>query len=152
MAEDQWQSAKGSEITVIWKEKQHGFEVEGYLFDMKHNQGPKNNSSVYTLKKENGEKEAFWGSAVLDDQIQQIPMGTYMKIKYEGLVAPKKNPSGPKYHSFEVFFSANKTIDMSANDANVQDSPGEQPQGSPAQGSTAPAAGAAVGEDDDLPF
>lgn len=155
MAQDEWQSMRGSEISFKWQEKQAGFEIVGYLFDMQHNQGPKQNSSVYTLKQENGENIAFWGSAVLDDQIQKVPMGSFIKVIYEGKKEPKKS-SGQPYHSFEVMLHPTKKLDMSANPNTGASDAVEQPQqAAPAQEAPAQApqgAAAVVDEEDDLPF
>ena len=105
---------------------------------------------MYTLKQENGEKIAFWGSAVLDDQFSKFGIGTYCKVVYNGKVKAKNSSS--QYHSFEVMYDDSDVIDMSAGDSNVQDSPVEQPQAgvsnTPAQNQTAPA----TEPEDDLPF
>lgn len=79
----------------IWdKEK----PIEGKLTKTEENVGP-NLSRMYTFETTDGEVKV-WGSTVLDDKLVGVPVGTYVKIAYEGKV---KSAKGTSYHSYKVF-------------------------------------------------
>lgn len=133
-----WKSAKGAEVSFKWDEKDAGFAVEGYFFDLNEGVGSKGNSTIYTLKQDNGEKVSFWGSAVLDDQFSKFGIGTYCRVEYQG---KKQSKGGANYHSFLVQYDDSDIMDLSANDNKVQESPVEQ---------TAPAQTSSPVDDEDL--
>lgn len=124
-----WKSAKGADISFKWDEKNAGDSIEGYFFDVQENQGTDGNSTIYTLKQENGENLSFWGSAVLNDQFSKFGIGTYCMVTYNG---KKKSKTGKGYHSFTVQYDDSDIMDLSANDPAVQNSPVEEPQEAPA--------------------
>ena len=98
--ERQFKSLKnsGGDINVKWDGEP--FDIEGYYTSITENTGSKQNSTIYKLKKEDGNELIFWGSAVLDDQMTKVELGDYIMIKYLGKA---KSKAGSLYHIFEVF-------------------------------------------------
>lgn len=74
--------------------------LEGEYLQCESNIGP-NKSKLYTVKTESGEEVKAWGSTVLDDKLMGVPIGTFVKIEYEGKLKGKK---GNEYHGYKVFF------------------------------------------------
>ena len=73
--------------------------LEGKLVKIEHNIGP-NESTMYTIEKDNGEEVKVWGSTVLDDRFMGVSVNTYVKVTYEGKAKSKK---GTYYHNYKVF-------------------------------------------------
>jgi hypothetical protein len=98
MARD-WQSMKESQdINVKWETK--GQEIEGTYKKVLEGQGKQQNSCVYTIETEEGVSQSFWGTKVLDDQLSNVEIGSYIKVIYKGKVKAKSG--GMQYHDFEV--------------------------------------------------
>jgi len=161
--ERQWQSAKAESVNHKWETV--GQEIEGYLVDVKEEQGQQKNSTVFTLKTDSNEKISFWGSKVLDDQMSKVEIGVYVKIKYLGKTKPTKSSMQP-YHNFEVFFDDSDILDLSevdSSDAEPVAAPAyKEPKAEAPKPSAVRQARPAVAEpvasdpfadaDDDLPF
>lgn len=75
-------------------------ELVGELLEIKENQGPKKNSKVYSLQKEDGEIVQFWGSKMIDDNLFPDDCGTKIKIVYSGKVRLK---NGNNMRQYDVF-------------------------------------------------
>jgi hypothetical protein len=99
-------SLKG-EINQSFKEK--GQTLDGVYVETKTNQGPKGNSCVHSVKKDDGEMANFWGSMAMDDMISKCKIGDYIRIEYKGLV---KSKAGNDYHDWEVFKDAERSVAM----------------------------------------
>lgn len=87
-----------SEDDTIW-DKDATRVLEGKLVKIETNVGP-NESTLYTIKKDDNEEVKVWGSTVLDDRFLGIPEGTYVRVNYEGL---KKGKNGKSYHNYKVY-------------------------------------------------
>jgi len=75
-------------------------ELVGELLEIKENQGPKKNSKVYSLQKEDGEIVQFWGSKMIDDNLFLEDCGTKIKIEFLGKVRLK---NGNNMNQFNVY-------------------------------------------------
>lgn len=131
----EWQSMKESQdINVKWEKA--GQEVEGTYKKVLDGQGKQQNSFVYTIETEEGVVQSFWGTKVLDDQLSNVEIGSYIKVVYKGKVKAKSG--GMQYHDFEVL------VDTST--AGIQEAPATT-------GTEQPADAFAGGEaDDDDPW
>jgi len=99
MAERKWKENNvRSEDDTIW-DKEAEPTLEGKLSKIETGVGA-NESTLYTIKKDNDTEVKVWGSTVLDDRFLGIPTGTYVKVTYEGL---KKSKNGKGYHNYKVF-------------------------------------------------
>lgn len=97
MADQDWQEAGNSGDSITW-------DKEGTLIGtykrMKTDVGA-NGSNLYELQVED-ETYAVWGSAVLDNKFEQIPVGSMVKIESLGKqLNPKTNR---EYNDFKVLF------------------------------------------------
>lgn len=81
----------------VWKPENEGDEIEGKLVSKKMDVGP-NESNVYYLDKE-GEQKMVWGSTVLDQRMDFIDVGDYVRITYKGT---QKNNKGQDVKIFKV--------------------------------------------------
>ena len=82
----------------MWDWESDGEKVEGELIKVETGVG-KNESNVYTIKAEDGEV-GIWGTAVLDNRLSELELGTKVQIIYKG---NKKNPeSGRVFKDFSV--------------------------------------------------
>lgn len=97
---EEWQKVS-SDYNDMWDpESSLGItEISGKLVDIRENVGA-NNSNIYTLEQENGEKISFWGNTVLDGKFKTIELGTFCKVEFLGRVKGKNNRD---YKSFDVF-------------------------------------------------
>lgn len=84
--------AKNTQLAV-------GDSVEGVYVGIKQNVGP-NNSNIYVLQAESGERVGVWGSTVIDARMETIAIGTGVAIEYTGLKSPKSG--GKPYKDFYV--------------------------------------------------
>jgi len=82
----------------LWKPAA-GEEICGKFIGVEHNEGKEMNK-VYHLKKEKSRNVKFFGSVVLDGLMRGIPLGTSLKIIYNGL---ESNPDGNDYKKWKVF-------------------------------------------------
>ena len=94
--------------TDVMSFKTEGQELIGYLKGTQLNQGKDNNSDVHTIESESGEMISFWGTQIINEQIEKVSIGAYIKIVYLGLQQPKKE-GGRAYHNFEVFEDSEKS-------------------------------------------
>lgn len=96
--------------------------LEGKLVKIEHNIGP-NESTMYTVKRDDDTETKIWGSTVLDDRFLGVPQGTYVRVTYEGL---KKGKAGKSYHNYRVFIdedSAPEPIDQRFVDEREENEP-----------------------------
>lgn len=94
-----------------WKEAQ---ELAGRIWDFETDKeliglyvsheekvGP-NESHMYTIELQGGERVSVWGNTVLDGKFKVVPMGAEVKINYLGKVNnPKTNR---QYKNFTLFY------------------------------------------------
>lgn len=96
MADRNWKE-KVLDNGDVWNKED---PLEGELIKVESDVGPKK-SMMYTLKTDD-DVIKVWGSTVLDDKLLGVPIGTYIKLEYDGL---KPGKSGNSYHSFRVFIN-----------------------------------------------
>ena len=137
MSERNWVSQKqGDEINVQWTEA--GQSIEGFYVKKSENCGTKQDSNIFSLKTEKGESLSFWGTKVLDDQMEKVEFGSYVKIDYLGKL--KAKTGGMSYHAFEVF--------VDASTAGVTQAPAAAPKAAASPVAAKQAPKAAVASDD----
>lgn len=71
--------------------------LEGSYIGVKSDIGP-NNANKYTLELDDGTQVEIWGSTVLDDKMQNVDRGSYVRIEYLG----KRKGRHAYYHDFSV--------------------------------------------------
>lgn len=99
--DDEWKEISLDE-TAVWDRKE---PIEGELISVKDNVGP-NSAMMYTLKTKDG-TVSIWGSTVLDNKFEHVPVGVIVRIEPQGLV--KSEASGRSYQDYKVFFKDTKT-------------------------------------------
>ena len=106
--QDEWQEAKGNsvetDVIADWSKAPEGHELIGYFIDKATGLG-ENGSTLFVIETAEGKKVGVWGSTVLDERMNQVPVNAKTKITYLG----KKNSQkgGRSYHTFEVKFNPN---------------------------------------------
>tara|TARA_Y100000310_G_scaffold105453_1_gene103925 strand:- start:113 stop:445 length:333 start_codon:yes stop_codon:yes gene_type:complete len=81
---------------AVWKPQNEGDSIEGVLV----NEEPKTQdlSAMYSI--ENAEGQVLvWGSAVLDDRMQYVNVGSKVRITFKGMT---KNKKGQNVKLFKV--------------------------------------------------
>lgn len=130
-----------------------GEAIQGYKVGLRENVGL-NGSSMHEFKLTQGEHKgelvSIWGSALLDERLEIVPMGAETRITFLGIRDPKK-PGGRQYMDFKVEFDATSKIPMEeVAAAKVAVAGAPERQGTDffapgeGQGATAPAAPAAA--------
>lgn len=82
----------------IWK-PETGEEIEGMLQEIRRDVGP-NHSNIYVLETTNGLMD-IWGSAVLDQELPKISVGTNVKIKFVG--EKTNSGTGRTFRAFNIW-------------------------------------------------
>lgn len=80
-----------------WKPEKDGDNIEGELTAKKTHIGV-NDSNLYHLKKDDV-VTSIWGSKVLDQRLELVEVGTYVRITYKGT---EKNKKGQDVKIFKV--------------------------------------------------
>jgi len=79
--------------------------LEGTYIGKDINQGRKKDQNIYHVKKKDtGEMVKFWGTTVLNDGMNNVPIGHVLYIVYSGLVPSQSG--GNSYHKFDVLAQA----------------------------------------------
>lgn len=95
MADRKWREIVLGSNEDVWDKSK---PVEGYFVKTEQNMGAKKNSNLYSIKTTDGIVKV-WGSTVLDDKLDNVDSGSYVKIEYDGM---KKSGSGSDYHLYSV--------------------------------------------------
>lgn len=81
-----------------------GVTLEGTYISKLEGQGQKSNSTVHTVRTEDGDQK-FWGSTVLDDKLKEVEdtvgFGRAVRITYLGKATSK---TGTSYKAWDVEF------------------------------------------------
>jgi len=101
--------ATGADISHEQSQRMGLSQIAGWVYAKNEDVG-KNNSKTYYLKTESGAEVSVWGTSVLDSQMDDVQIGTWVRIVWLGKKAPKKDPRGPHYHDFEVFEDTDKPM------------------------------------------
>jgi hypothetical protein len=87
------------EITPeVWKPEKEGDSCNGELVRKEVDVGP-NKSRLYYLKGEDGDQFSVWGSTVLDNRMDFVNLGDYIRITYKGT---QKNKRGQDTKIYKV--------------------------------------------------
>ena len=70
-----------------------------------------NKSNVYTILKEDGEQDKFWGTTVLDGRLSNIQPNELIKVAFMGYAT---GGSGKRFKNFEVFIDVPEGEDIPA--------------------------------------
>lgn len=92
---------KKVEQAEFWKPEKPNDSVEGIFVEVATDVGP-NNSKLYTLEQEDGERISIWGSTVLDTRMKNVQAGEEVKILYKG-IGYSNTRKGATYKDFEVY-------------------------------------------------
>ena len=98
MVNQNWKRVEVSQ-TPAWEPNKEK-EVSGVLKQVKTKVGP-NESNLYVLKREGKEDIAVWGSTVIDSRMEDIELGSEVKIVFLGEATSEK--TGRNYKNFEVY-------------------------------------------------
>ena len=98
MENNNWKKVEVSQ-TPAWDPNQEK-EVAGILKQVKTKVGP-NESNLYVLKREGKEDIAVWGSTVIDSRMEDIELGSEVKIVFLGEATSEK--TGRNYKNYEVY-------------------------------------------------
>jgi hypothetical protein len=82
----------------VWKYEKEGDSIFGVLIHKEPRDEANELSARYYLENESG-KTMVWGSAVLDDRLKLIEIGTPLRITYKG---KQKNSKGRDMNIFKV--------------------------------------------------
>lgn len=82
-----------------WKPESDGDSITGVLINIENDVGA-NNSKLYTLEVES-KPTNIWGSAVLDQRMVGIKVGTLIRITFKGLGEPTFGKQAPKIFKVE---------------------------------------------------
>ena len=87
-------------------------EIEGVLEKIAADVG-ENDSTMYTLIMESGERQNVWGSTTMDQRILESDIGNFCRIQFEGMA---KNPkTGRKFKDIQVYWEAEPVDERVAN-------------------------------------
>ena len=89
----------------VW-DKKNPNPLEGKLIKIETSLG-EYKSNLYTVETKD-KSLSIWGNTVLDDKLLGVPLGTYIKLEYEGLKPSKR---GKDYHSYKVFIDMDSVPD-----------------------------------------
>jgi len=100
MATDNWNEAKeaNAQSDKTWDQKE---PLIGQFLGTKSDVGP-NNSEMHNFRDDNGENIGVWGSAVLDNKMKDVPVGSRTKVEFLG---KKENPkTNREFKDYSVVF------------------------------------------------
>lgn len=117
-----WKEVGGQSQLDMWDEVAEK-SIEGIYTEKRSHIG-KNNSNIYVIKLSDGNSKGVWGSTVLDGRFENIPVGSEVRIVFNGKVSGKDARGA--YKSYSVFMKEATT--------------------------PAPSTSKAVGTDSDVPF
>jgi hypothetical protein len=91
--EQEWETVERG----IWKPAIYGDKIEGKYIEKKENLGP-NKSNAYLLQTDEG-VFLVWGTAILDDRMNAVNIGDFIRVTYKGT---NKNGKGQNVKIFLV--------------------------------------------------
>ena len=109
---DKWKTIEPG----IWKPEKEGDNIIGALINKEPRNEQASLSAKYYLENEDG-TWLVWGSAVLDDRMQYVKVGSKVKITFEGKTKNKKNQN---VNLFEVQVAEKQEPDISESNEAVE--------------------------------
>lgn len=101
-----------SEDSEMWNRDE---VLIGLFVKVEENIGP-NKSKMYSVKTRGGVVK-FWGSTVLDDKLMGVPVGSQVKVEYEGMKQGKRG----EYKSYKVFVDVDSAVVVPAEPKEISD-------------------------------
>ena len=95
----------------IWKPENEGDYIFGVLINSEPRDDANDISAKYFIETDTG-LTMFWGSAVLDDKMKLIKIGTPIRVTYNGT---KKNAKGRDFKMYTVETGKKKSQQMAPN-------------------------------------
>lgn len=84
--------------------------LDGWLMGYEENQGKDKNSNLYSiLLPDSSAAKSLWGSALLNEQLTKVPLGSYIRVQWTGKVQPKVKGGRP-YHTWQVYVDIEKGL------------------------------------------
>ncbi|GIW70259.1 MAG: hypothetical protein KatS3mg101_1006 [Patescibacteria group bacterium] len=87
------------ERNEVWKPEKQGDMIEGYFVSSRRVQTVNGVSNLYSIKTDKEVKDV-WGTALLDNFFQNIPVGCKVRLTYQGKMKSQKG--GRSYHAFTL--------------------------------------------------
>ncbi len=127
----EWESASGSsgktwnptkdEAGDPREEATNDDYLDGYYMGVRHNVG-QNGSNVYSIRTQEEELRDVWGTKALNDEMEAVRLGAYVRIRWLGKqltkagaqIPPKQRTSLHSFHNYKVLVNKNiAAIDVS---------------------------------------
>ena len=89
-----WKSVKSE--TMKWEEE--GEKIEGVYMECRQRAFGDRTTNLFTVAVEGRPPVSFWGTTVLDRQMEHVPKGSWVRIIYKG----KKGEGERRYRDFDV--------------------------------------------------
>lgn len=89
------------EQVKMWEPDAVGESIQGRYIDKEEGVG-QFKSNLYTIKTQKGEEIKFWGSTVLDNLLEKVPLSCEVKIIFQGK-KPSKSGKNP-YKDYKVMY------------------------------------------------
>jgi hypothetical protein len=84
--------------------------LDGWLLGYEDNQGKDKNSTLYSIMlPDNSGQKSVWGSALLNESLKKVPIGSFVRIQWMGKVKAKQ-AGGRPYHIWEVSYDPDKGL------------------------------------------
>ena len=85
----------------VWTYEAEGDSIEGILVAKQSEVGP-NKSMLYSIELKDAESKNVWGSAILDQRMNLVKVGSKVRITYQGLGEASTGKNAPKLFKVEV--------------------------------------------------
>ena len=159
---DTWNPTKNADGTPRFKASKEDV-LDGYYVSKKTGIG-ENNATVYVIQKKDGTKLQVWGTKSLNDQMESIRIGKYIRIQWHGKELTQEGAKKFKsvetcsnskmaFHNYEVF--VNNSIPMLSVDSAPETDGFVSQSSAPSQQSESRPAGIkkqVIDDSDDMPF
>lgn len=89
------------EQVKMWEPEAVGESIQGRFIDKEEDVG-QYKSNLYTIKTQEGEEIKFWGSTVLDNLMEKVPLSCELKIIFQGK-QPSKSGRNP-WKDYKVMY------------------------------------------------
>lgn len=114
-----WKEVSRPGEMSTWKPAE-GEVLEGVLTGISRDIGV-NKSTIYEITTDGDEKVAVWETAVLKSKLEQLEIGSRVKMIYMG---KKKSKNGPgQYHDYQIFTQSPTLTNIIKKEESGQDIP-----------------------------
>lgn len=105
-ANSEWKEVNSN----VWKPQNPGDFIEGVLVDKEENVGSLK-SCAYFIETAKKERFLVWGSAILDERLKFVQVGSLVKIEF---VETRKNKAGQPLKIFKVYTREVKPVEVTS--------------------------------------